>query len=388
VTLGGLVIRNLSRNKVRVGLTVLGVSVAIVAFLLLRTVSWAWGAASANSAKDRIVTRHKVTFVLPLPKRYVDDVRATPHVARATWATWFGGQDPRHDREFFMTLAVDSATYFDVYREGKLSQAELEAFQHDRQGAVVGDQLAKKLGWNIGDKVALQSGTFPGEWQFTIDGIYTATAKAVNRSEFLFHWDYLNDSVPPSRRDQVGWIASAVDDPSRVAEVSAALDRRFEGHEVPTLSQDENTFNRTFLAMFAAVLQAMDLISVVILVILMLILGNTIAMAVRERTGEYAVLRAVGFLPRHVALWVVAEALVMGAAGGLLGIGVAWPFINLVVGRFVEENMGSYLPVFRLEAPAMIVGATLAALLGGAAALLPAGRTSQLRVGDAVRKVV
>jgi putative ABC transport system permease protein len=371
-----------------VGLTVLGVSIAIVAFLLLRTVVWAWGAASANAAKDRIVTRQKVTFVMPLPKRYVAEVRAAPHVTQATWATWFGGQDPKHDREFFMTLAVDPATYFDVYREGLLPQEELSAFQHDKQGAVVGDQLAKKLGWKIGDKVILQSGTFPGDWQFTIDGIYTATASAVNRSMFLFQWDYLNDSVPLARRDQVGWIVSRLDDPAGIAGVSMWLDRLFESGEVPTLSQDENTFNRTFLAMFASVLQAMDLISVVILVIMMLILGNTIAMAVRERTSEYGVLRAVGFLPGHVVFWVVGEALTMGVVGGLLGIGFSWALINLVVGRFVEENMGSILPAFRLEAPAMAIGATMAALLGAAAALLPAWRTSQLKVVDAVRRVV
>ena len=118
-----------------------------------------------------------------------------------------------------------------------------------------------------------------------------------------------------------------------------------------------------------------------------LILGNTIAMGVRERTSEYGVLRAIGFLPSHVAIWVVGESLVLGALGGLLGVGLAWPFVNLVIGRFIEENMGSFFPYFRLVPENMILAIALSALLGGAAAVLPAWRASQLRVVDAVRRV-
>lgn len=387
MTLTGLAVRNLTRNKFRVILTMAGVSIAIVAFLLLRTVIWSWTAASAFAAKDRVVTRHKVTFVMSLPKRYVSQVRNAPHVTQTTFANWFGAKDPKHDREFFSTLAVDNETYFQVYNELNVPQDQLSTFQHDKQGAIVGDVLARKLGWKVGDKVPLQSGIYPGDWEFHIDGIYTATARSVDRSTLLFHWDYMNDAMPESRRDKVGWIVSRVDDPARAADIGVALDKVFDADETPTLSQDEHSFNTSFMAMFVSILRAMDIVSAVILVIMTLILGNTIAMGTRERTGEYGVLRAIGFRPGHVALWVVAESLVMGMLGGALGALIAWPFINLVIGKVIEDNMGNFFPYFHLEPSAVAIGVALAAVLGAAAAALPAWQASKMHVVDAVRRV-
>ncbi|HXN31000.1 MAG TPA: FtsX-like permease family protein [Polyangiaceae bacterium] len=387
MTLTGLAVRNLARNKFRVVLTVAGVAVAILAFLLLRTVTWAWTNGANWAAKDRVVTRHKVTFVMSLPKRYVEEVRQAPHVQLATWANWFGAKDPKHDREFFSTLGADPATYFEVYDEMKVPSDQMAAWKHDRQGAIVGDVLAKKLGWKVGDRVNLESGIYPGDWQFTIDGIYTTTAKSVDRSTFIFQWDYLNDSLPPARRDMVGWIVSRIDDPTRVADVGVTLDKRFDDRDTPTLSQDERSFQASFMAMFSAVIKAMNIVSGVILVIMTLILGNTIAMGARERASEYGVLRAIGFVPAHVVMWILGEALLMGALGGLVGLAVAWPFINLGIGRFIEENLGSMFPYFRLEPSNMVLAVAMAALLGTAAAAIPAWRASKLRVIDAVRRV-
>jgi putative ABC transport system permease protein len=387
MTLTGLAVRNLARNKFRVLLTVAGVGVAILTFLLLRTITWAWTSGAEWAAKDRVVTRHKVTFVMTLPRRYVEEVRQSPHVKAATWANWFGAKDPKHDREFFSTLGADPDTFFVVYDEMNVPADQLETWKHDRQGAIVGDVLAKKLGWKVGDKISLQSGIYPGEWQFTIDGIYTTTAKSVDRSTFVFQWAYLNDSLPQARRDQVGWIVSRVDDPRQVADIGVALDKRFDDRDTPTLSQDERSFNASFMAMFSTVLKAMDIVSAVILGIMTLILGNTIAMGVRERTSEYGVLRAIGFRPEHVALWIVAESLATGILGGLVGIGIAWPFINFGVGRFIEENMGAMFPYFRLETANAVLGLLLAATLGVVAAAIPAWRASKLRVIDAVRRV-
>jgi putative ABC transport system permease protein len=387
MTLTGLALRNLGRNKFRVILTGAGMAIAIVAFLLLRTVIWAWASGAEWAAKDRVVTRHKVTFVMELPKRYVEDVRNAPHVKTVTWANWFGAKDPKHDREFFATLAVDPATYFVVYDEMKVPPDQMETFKHDKQGAIVGDVLARKMGWKVGDKVTLQSGIYPGDWQMNIDGIYEASARSVDRSTFLFHWDYVNDSLPPERRDNVGWIISRVDAPGHVADVGVALDKIFEDRDTPTLSMDERSFNASFLAMFSSVLKAMDIMSAVILVIMMLILGNTIAMGVRERTSEYGVLRAIGFLPRHITMWIVGESLALGLLGGVWGILLAWPIINLGFSRFVEENMGGFFPYFRLETANMVLGLSLAGLLGVAASMIPAWRASKIRVVDAVRRV-
>jgi len=387
MTLTGLAVRNLARNKFRVGLTIIAVAIAIVAFLLLRAVTWAWVAGPESAPKDRVVTRHKITLAMALPKRYVADVRSAPHIRAATWANWFGGKDPRHDTEVFATLAIDPPTYFAVYDEMQLPPGQLQAFQHDKQGAVVGDLLARRLGWKVGDRVILKSGIIPGDWQFNIDGIYTATAQTVDRSSFLFQYDYVNDTIPASHRDMVGYIVSRVDDPTRVAQVGLELDRMFDERETQTLSQDERSFNASFLAMFSAILKAMNVISGVILVIMMLILGNTIAMGVRERTGEYGVLLAIGFLPGHIALWIVAESLVMGMLGGVVGALVAWPFINVFVQRLIEEYMASFFPYFGLGLGTMALGISIAALLGGLAAAFPAWSASRLRVVDAVRRV-
>jgi putative ABC transport system permease protein len=185
----------------------------------------------------------------------------------------------------------------------------------------------------------------------------------------------------------VGCIVSRSDGTGSVAEIGVALDKMFDETDTPTRSQDERSFNASFLGMFSAILKAMNIISAVIMAIMTLILGNTIAMGVRERTGEYGVLRAIGFLPGHIAIWVVCESLVMGTLGGVLGALLAWPFINVFVKRLVEERMASVFPYFGLEPEHMALGLVLSALLGAAAAAIPAWKASQLQVVDAVRRV-
>lgn len=388
MTLAGLAVKNLARNRFRVVLTVLGVAVAILTFILLRTVVYSWSRGADVAAKDRVVTRHKVTFVMTLPRHYMDDVRALPHVKIATFANWFGGKDPKHDHEFFATLAVDDKTYFDVYPEFGVPPDQMQAWREDRKGAIVGDVLAKKLGWKVGDTINLESGIYGnGTWQFNVDGIYTATAKSVDRSTFLFHWDYANESVPADRKDQIGWIVSRVDSPGEAANVGVAIDRVFDEKDTQTLSQDERAFNTSFLASVSAVLKAIDVMSIGILVIMMLILGNTIAMGVRERTNEYGVLRAIGFLPKHIAWFILGEAMLIGTMGGVLGVIVSYPVIEKGLGRWLEENLGGFFPYFRIETAAAVVAIVLASGLGAAAAAIPAYRASQLRVVDALRRV-
>ena len=388
MTLAGLAVRNLARNRFRVALTVLGVAVAIVTFLLLRTVVYSWSRGADVAAKDRVVTRHKVTFVMTLPEHYMDDVRAIPHVKIATFANWFGGKDPKHDHEFFATLAVDDKTYFDVYPEFSLPPEQMQTWREDRKGAVVGDVLAKKMGWKVGDTINLESGIYGGgAWQFNIDSIYTATAKSVDRSTFLFHWDYVNESVAADRKDQIGWIVSRVDSPGEAANVGVAIDRVFDEKDTQTLSQDERAFNTSFLASVSAVLKAIDVMSIGILVIMMLILGNTIAMGVRERTNEYGVLRAIGFLPKHIAWFILGEAMLVGSFGGILGVLVGYPIIEQGLGRWLEENLGGFFPYFRIETASAVLAVVLAIGLGAAAAAIPAYRASKLRVVDALRRV-
>jgi putative ABC transport system permease protein len=387
MTIVGIGIRNVWRNKTRALLTVLGGSVAIIAFVLLRTVLWAWNIGVEYAAKDRLATRHRVSMIMPLPKRYVETVRETPGITQTTWANWFGGKDPKHPDEFFATMAVDPDTFFDVYTEMSIPPDQKSAWRANRRGAIVGDVLAKKLGVKPGDKYTLQGTIFPGDWEFTIDGIYVATAKSVDRSQFIFHWSLLNESVPERQRDLVGWIISRTDNPSRSADLSASIDKVFDEKDVQTTTMSERAMNNSFMAMFSAILTALDFVSIIILLIMMLILGNTIAMGVRERTREYGVLRALGFSPGHVRTFVMGEALTVSVLAGVVGVGLAYPIVQLGMGRWIEENLGGFFPYFRMSPGTAAVGVLLSIALGTVSAIIPAIQASKLTIVDSLRRV-
>ena len=383
----GFLARVVSADRTRVVLTMLAIAVTTVALLVLRTVSSAWRDGSASNWTNRIVTRHKVTFAMSLPRRYVEQVRGTAHVRAVTWASWFGGNDPRHQGASFNSLAVDPSTFFLVYDDRTVAPSALAAFVHDKRGALVGDLLARRFGWKVGDKVTLRSGIVPGDWEFTIDGFYTTTSRSADRSTFLLRWDYVNDGIPPQYQGGVGWIVSRVDDPSRAAEVASTIDRTFEEGDTPTLSQDERTVSASFLGMFSAVLGALDAICAAILATITLILGNTIAMGVREWANEYAIMRAVGFRSHQVAICVVAQALCLSVGGTIAGSALAWPLIDTVIGRWVADNFGSLLPSFELEGRNVPLALALSSLAGVVAAAIPAWHASRGTVAPSIRRV-
>ena len=389
MTLVGLATRNLLRNKFRTVATLAGVAVAVFFFMLLRTALAAWTAGAEHAAKDRVVTRNKVTLILLLPLRYVEQIRQVPGIKQATYLTFFAGKDPLHSKndEFFATMAVDHKTFLDVYDNVVVSPDTKERWFADRRGVIVGDVLAKNFGWKVGQKINLTGTIYPGDWQFTIAGIYTVTTKTIDRRSFFFRWDYLNENLPPRRRDLVGWIVSRVDDAPRSAAIGQAIDRVFDVQELQTLSQSERAFSTSFLAMLSSVLQAMDVVSIVILAIMMLILGNTIAMGVRERTNEYGVLRAIGFLPRHVVTLVVAEATATGLLGGLVGVSTFYMAVRGAMGRFMEENFGQFFPSFQPTPGIATAALGLSVLLGLVAGLVPAYGTFKLDIVQALRRV-
>ncbi len=389
--LGALAAKNILRNKFRTSLTIVGVAVAILVFVLLRTVTTSWTAAVDYAAKDRVGTRHKVTFVMSLPKRYALDLRdhsADLGITQVTWMNWFGGKYPQREREFFQTLAVDPESFLEVYDELVVSSEAKQQWLADRRGALIGDVLARKMGWEVGDKVVLTSAIFPGDWEFHISGIYTVSRRSLDRSTLFFHWDYLNEGVPEGwPHDEIGWIVSRIDDPAHAAAISKKIDKLFEDRDIQTLTMSERAMNLSFLGMLSAVLGAIDLVSVVILVIMVLILGNTVAMGVRERTNEYGVLRAIGFMPRHIAMWVIGEAITIGGLGGAIGLLLSYPFIQQGLGRWLEENMGAFFPYFRVAPTTAVLAIVLAVVLGVVAAIIPAMRAARLNVVDSLRRV-
>lgn len=382
-----MAMRNVFRNRGRALLTILGCAVTILAFVLIRTLLAAWSVGADYAAKDRIATRHKVSFIVQLPKKYIDDVRGTPGVTKATYMNWFGARDPRRPDEFFANMAVDPRSFLEVYSECSLSEEDKARWLGDKQGAILGDVLARKLGVKVGDKITLEGTIYPGDWEFHVSGIYTATEKSLDRSQFLFHWDYMNDALPAGRKDEIGWIAARIDDPKRSASIAAAIDKKFEERDTQTVTMSERAMNLSFMAMVSALLKALDIVSIIILLIMMMILGNTIAMGVRERTREFAVLRAVGFRPGHIVGFIVGEALFLGLLGGLAGLGLSIPIVEWSMGRWIEENMGSWFPYFRIDGATKGLAMAAAVGLGLLASLVPAFGAGRLKVVEALRRV-
>jgi putative ABC transport system permease protein len=387
MTLTSVAARNIGRNKLRTTLTVTVVAIATLFFIMLRTVVWAWTSAAEFSAKDRIASRHKVSFIMPLPRRYADEIAQMQGVKAVAWASWFGAKDPKNEQEFFATIAVPPKPYLDVYTEMKVPEEQKQAWYQDRRGALVGDALAKKQGWKVGDKVTLAGTIYPGDWDFFVRGIYTTKTTNVDRNTLFFHWDYLNESLPPQQKDQIGWIIANIDDAGASGRLSKEVDAKFDDRDTQTITMSEAALNQSFLGMFSAVLKAIDVVSLVIIVIMGLIVGNTIGMGVRERTNEYGVLRAIGFVPKHIAQFVLGEALVIGLLGGGLGLLIGYPFVNNVLGRALEENMGAFFPQFKVQPVIALIAFALAVLLAVVSGLLPARQAAGLKVVDALRRV-
>jgi putative ABC transport system permease protein len=390
-----LALRNVLRNKVRLCLCVLGVAVALTAFVVLRTAVDSWGAAAEGAHRDRLVTRQKMTFIMPLPRRYVADLAAArgadgePLVNRVTYATWYGGKDPARPHAFFASHAIDPMTYFQVYDEARVAPAELLAFQQDRNGAVVGDLLAKQMGWSVGDHVRLVSDIYPSPegapMDLTIRAIYTSQG-AADRNVLMLHWARLDDTLPAGMQGNVGWMVSRASSPARAAAVAPAIDAMFEQRETETLTQDERTFTLGFAGMASAVLDVIAVLSLAVLGIQALVLANAIGMGVRERAREYASLAAMGFTRGRVALVVLMESAMVAAVGAAVGSLFGFVIVNHGLSGFFEQNMASFFPVFRLTARTLITAVALALGLGLASGALPAWLTIRPRVADAVRR--
>jgi len=389
MNLASVAVKNVGRNSFRAVLTMIGVGVAMLAFVLLRTVLSSWTMGAEYAAQDRVASRHKITFVMSLPKRYVEDIRGVSGVKDVTFFNWFGARLPDREDVFFANMATDPESALRVYDEIEVPPAQREAWLQNRQGALIGAQLARQMGWKVGDKVTLAGTIYPGNWEFVIEGIYSAKRKSIDQSSFWFHYKYMNESptLAPAMRDQIGWTVAKVENSDAAARVAKLIDGMFETRDIQTLSMSERALNTSFLGMFSTLLKAVDFVSIVILVIMMLILGNTIAMSVRERTQEYGVLRAIGFMPKHIATLVLGEAVAIGLAGGLLGVGIGYPLINQGVGRFIEDNFTGMFPYFRIAERDALIALGVAMVVAAVASVLPAYNAGKLNVIDALRRV-
>jgi len=380
--------RNLFRRPGRTILTMVAIAFAVLIFSILRTVVYEWNRGAEEAAKDRLAIRHKISITMWLPRKYVDEVRSTPGVKAVTWANWFGAKDPKERTPFFAGFAADQNTWFDVMDEMKLDPAQLDEWKKTPNGAILGDLLAKTLQVKVGDRLVIQSDIYPGDWEFKVVGIYQPLRKTADRNSMIFRWDYLdNDPRAAFGKDKVGWMLARIDDPGKGAEIAKRIDAKFEANDDQTSSMSEKAFQLSFMGGFSALLKAFDYVSLVMLLILGLVLANTIAMSVRERTHEYGVLRAIGFPPKHIVGFILGEAVLIALIGGVIGVGLTALLINGLFGPFAEENMSNWFPYFSTPPTVMALAMALAAALGLIAGALPAFRASRLHVTDALRRL-
>jgi putative ABC transport system permease protein len=380
--------RNLFRRRGRTIMTILGVAVAVLIFSMIRTVVVAFNAGADEAAKDRLATRHKISITLQLPKRYIDEVRATDGIDAATWAVWFGSKDPKKRTPFFAGFAADHNTWFEVMDEMSVTPAELEEWKRTPNGTILGDVLAKTLQVKVGDRLVINSDIYPGDWEFKVVGIYMPLRKTADRNSMVFRWDYLNNDPRASFvHEHIGWMMSRIKDPKQSAAVSRQIDKMFDERDDQTVTMSERAFQLSFLGGFSALLTAFDIVSAIIMLIMALILANTIAMGVRERTHEYGVLRAVGFRPGHIMGFIVGESALVALVGGLAGVGITWLIINGALGPWIENNMGAFFPYFFAPMSVMLMALGFAVALGTLAGLIPAYLASRLKVTDALRRL-
>ncbi|MGZ3425313.1 MAG: ABC transporter permease [Polyangia bacterium] len=381
-----LIFKSAFRNRLRTFLTSLGVAIAIIAFLVLRTIIAAWHAGVEHSASDRIFTRNKISITFDLPIGTVDKVRnLVGDKGQVSYENWFGAVYPKDEHGFFANLAADDEA-FKMYPEIVIPPDQWQAYVQDRQGAIVGVRLAAKYGWKLGDRVTLRGTIYPGDYDFNVRALYTSTSKAVDESSMWFHWKYFNDKQPDRIKDRVGLILTKVNDGSQSAAVGQMIDKEFANSPAETRTESEKEFQLEFLSMAGALLTAIEIISYVVLVILMLILANTMAMATRERTTEYAVMRAIGFQPRHIVGMVLGEGFLIALVGAALGVALAPPLLYSMA-RVLEEGMGGFLGNMALEARDATFAISVSLVLGMLAAGLPAVRAGRLKIVDALRRV-
>jgi putative ABC transport system permease protein len=379
-----LVVKNAFRHTLRTSLTVVGIVVAITAFGLLRTVVDAWYATANNSSSARLVTRTSISLVFPLPLTYAAKLRQVPGVTGVTWANWFGGVYIS-ERNFFPQFAVDAATYLDLYPEFLLSDEERKAFIADRKGAIVGRKLADRYGWKVGDTIPLRGTIYPGTWTFTLRGIYDAGEPATDTSAMYFHWSLLNETIKriyPRRGDQTGVFIERLADPEQAAEVSTAIDATFRNSLAETLTETEKAFQLSFVAMADAILLAIEAVSYVVVLIIMAVMANTMAMTARERSAEYATLKALGFSGGFVAGLIFAESLAIAGAGGALGIALTFPLSDALA-----ATVGSMFPEVAVSGATVALQAAAALVIGAVAAALPAWRVMRTRIVDGLRAI-
>jgi putative ABC transport system permease protein len=379
-----LILKNALRHRLRSALTVLGLVVATLSFGLLQTVVDAWYAGAEAASNTTLVTRNATSLVFPLPLSYAEKIRGIEGVRQVAYANWFGGvyQDPKN---FFAQFAISGQSYLDIYPDYLLPEAERAAFLRDRKGAIVGRKLATQFGFKVGDIIPIRGTIFPGQWEFVVRGIYDGRQPGTNTTQMFFHWDYLNETMrknSPRRANQIGVYVVQIARAEDAALISNRIDGQFKNSLAETLTETEKAFQLGFVSMSEAIVVAIRVVSFVVILIIMAVMANTMAMSARERLGEYATLKALGFGPLWLATLIFGESLLLAAAGAGLGIALLFP----VAAAFAAQ-MGTLFPVFEVAPQTVLLQALAALGVGLVAGIAPTIRAARVNIVEGLRSI-
>ena len=379
-----LVFSNLKRKKTRTALTFLSVLIAFVLFGYLAAIGTALEFGVSVAGADRLVVRHKVSLIQLLPESYEARMEGIDHIVEATHATWFGGvyQDRRN---FFAQLPVKPLEYLSIYPEFLLPEEQLEAWLSTRTGAIAGRAIANQYGWEVGDRIPIQGTIWfkrDGSrlWEFDLVGIYEGEDQATDTTQFLFRYDYFDESRQEGARGLVGWYYVQVDDPDNAVEVANAIDAEFANSPAETSAETELAFVQGFANQVGNIGAIITGVLSAVFFTILLVAGNTMAQAVRERIEEIGVLKAIGFTHRQVLGLVLVEACLLAGGAGLVGLGVGYLLISM------GDPTGGAFPVFFFPPRDIAKGALIALLLGIAAGALPALQAMRLDTATALRR--
>ncbi|PTL83034.1 FtsX-like permease family protein [Vitiosangium sp. GDMCC 1.1324] len=385
MTFGRLVWKDLLRNPLRLALTVLAGAVGVMAFIFLRTVVDLFYSGAAGAQVDRLFTRSKVSITADLPLSYMSRISAVPGVSDVTFYGFFGGRYGESQKDFFGTAFIDPPSFMRVFNEVVVPPEQVAAFEADPCGALIGKDLAKRYGWKVGDRVTLKGTIYPGNWDFTVRGIYDVSSGGMDKSSFFFGFRCLNEKLPEARKDRVGAFMLRVEDPSRSAVVATTIDGMFANSPYPTRTESERAATLGFISMLSAIITAVKVVSSVILLIILLVIGNTLAMSVRERTRDLATLRAMGFKSGRVVSLVLFESVAIGLASAGLGVLVAPPLVKGFMAA-VGPQLGG-VPANFMREGTLLLGALAALGVSLLAGAIPALRAIRIPVAEGLRKV-
>lgn len=379
-----LILNNALRHRMRTCLTILAISISVLAFSLLRTMVSAWYSGVDLSSSGRLVTRNAISLGFSLPVWYKKQISLIKGVRQVSYANWFGGVY-KNERTFFANWAIDPERYFDVHPEYVISPEEISAFLRERKACIAGRKLCDKYGWKVGDTIVLRGTVFPGNWEFVLRGVYRGRDKTTDEKQFFFRWDYRYEKLKatvPHRASQVGLFLIGLTDAGLAGEVSSEIDRTFRNSSAETITETEKAFQMNFVNMTGSALILIQLVSLVVLVIMATVIANTMAMSVRERTAEYAVLKTIGFGGLHIVLMVLGESLCMSVIGYAVGVALSFPAVGLIA-----NTLGIYFPLFSMSGKTLVVAFVATSAVGLLSPLLPAYRAVANPVAEGLRGI-